>query len=239
MRRDQPPHRDSVLLLVGTDSSLRDALQSTLTYSGFMVKEARSADDALALLLESDFDLVLLNVDIGKMSGLEICRELRSQAPELGIVMVTERGSETQMVQALEAGADDYVTRRFRFRDLSARLRAVLRRTRADPSPQVSVLSAGDLEVDLNRRLLRRAGKIVHLTPTEFELLVFLMKNEGVLLTHSKLLQTIWGPEYGQELEYLRTYMRMLRKKIEDDPAKPKYLFTEPWLGYRFCNPSD
>jgi two-component system KDP operon response regulator KdpE len=153
--------------------------------------------------------------------------------------MVTVRDSVSDMVQALEAGADDYVTKRFRFRELAARVRAVLRRTQEENAVELHLLRAGDLEVDQDRRLLRRAGKMVHLTPTEFDLLVFLMKNEGILLTHSELLQRIWGPEYGEELEYLRTYMGMLRKKIEDDPAKPRYLFTEPWVGYRFCNPSN
>jgi two-component system KDP operon response regulator KdpE len=207
--------------------------------SGFLVEEAQSADGALALIHECRFDLVVLSTELPEMSGLEVCRQVRKHTPELGIVMVTERDSESEMVQALEAGADDYVTKRFRFRELTARVRAVLRRIQTDNPAEFRVLRAGDLEVDLDRRLLRRAGKIVHLTPTEFALLAFLMKNEGVLLTHSKLLQTIWGQEYGEELEYLRTYMRMLRKKIEDDPAKPRYLFTEPRVGYRFCNPSN
>lgn len=239
MRRDADQYRDSVLLLVGADTSLSRVLRTTLMDSGFLVEEARSADGALALIRECRFDLVVLSTDLPEMSGLELCRQVRKHTPELGIVMVTERDSESEMVQALEAGADDYVTTRFRFRELTARVRAVLRRTQANNPAELRVLRAGDLEVDLDRRLLRRAGKIVHLTPTEFALLAFLMKNEGVLLTHSKLLQTIWGQEYGEELEYLRTYMRMLRKKIEDDPAKPRYLFTEPRVGYRFCNPSN
>jgi two-component system KDP operon response regulator KdpE len=239
MRRCAGPHRDPVLLVVSADALLRQALQTTLTGSGFLVEVARTADDALSLIHGSHFDLVVLSIDLPEKSGLEVCRQMRSHASELGIVVVTERDSEREMVQSLEAGADDYVTGRFQFRELTARVRAVLRRTQTNNTVEIPVLRAGDLEVDPDRRLLRRAGKVVHLTPTEFDLLVFLMKNEGVLVTHSKLLQTIWGPEYGEELEYLRTYMRMLRKKIEDDPAKPRYLFTEPWVGYRFCNPSN
>jgi two-component system KDP operon response regulator KdpE len=239
MRRYAGPHRDPVLLLVSADALLRQALQTTLTDSGFLLEVARTADDALSLIQGSQVDLVILCIDLPDKSGLEVCRQMRSQASKLGIVMVTERDSEHEMVQALEAGADDYVTTRFQFRELTARVRAVLRRTQTNDTVQIHVLRAGDLEVDLDRRLLRRAGKIVHLTPTEFDLLVFLMKNEGVPITHSKLLQTIWGPEYGAELEYLRTYIRMLRKNIEDDPAKPRYLFTEPRVGYRFCNPSN
>jgi two-component system, OmpR family, KDP operon response regulator KdpE len=142
------------------------------------------------------------------------------------------------MVQALEAGADDYVTKPFRLGELTARCRAVLRRVHAGNAAGEVSISAGDLELDLNRRLLRKAGKVVHLTPTEFNLLAFLMKNQGIPLNHAKLLRTIWGPEYGEELEYLRSYVRLLRKKIENDPAQPKYLVTEPWLGYRFCSPS-
>jgi two-component system, OmpR family, KDP operon response regulator KdpE len=229
----------SSLLVVEDDPSLRKVLLTTLTASGFVVEEARSGDEALALMHEDRFDLVVLDINMPGLSGLEVCRQMRSRAPQLGIVMVTVRDAENDMVQALEAGADDYVTKPFRFRELTARVRAVLRRTQAENAADVHVLQAGNLELDLDRRLVRRGGEIVHLTPTEFDLLAFLMKNEGVPLTHAKLLRTIWGPEYGEELEYLRTYMRMLRKKIEDDPARPKYLFTEPWVGYRFCNPSN
>jgi two-component system, OmpR family, KDP operon response regulator KdpE len=218
---------------------LRQVLQTTLAGSEFLVEVARTADDALSLIYKSHFDLVVLSIDLPQRSGVEVCWQMRCHAPELGIVMVTVRDSESEMVQALEAGADDYVTRPFRLRELTARLRAVLRRTQTNNTVEIHVLPAGDLELDLDRRLLRRAGKIVHFTPTEFDLLVFLIKNEGVLVTHSKLLRTTWGPEYGDELEYLRTYMRMLHKTIEDDPAKPRYLFTEPCMGYRFCKPSN
>jgi two-component system KDP operon response regulator KdpE len=153
--------------------------------------------------------------------------------------MVTVRDSENDKVNALEAGADDYVTKPFRLRELIARLRAVLRRTHARDAAQPAVLTAGDLEMDLPRRLLRRGGQPVHLAPKEFELLAFMMQNQGVPLTHVKLLRAVWGIEYGNELEYLRSYVKMLRKKIEDDPAKPEYILTEPWVGYRFRNPSD
>lgn len=239
MRRSAGSQRDPVSLLISASAPLQKALQTTLVGSGFSVEGTQSAVETLARIHECRFDLVILSVDLPEMSGLEVCRQARSHAPELGIVMVTEQDSESEMVRALEAGADDYVTMRFQFRELTARVRAVLRRTQSDAAAEIHILRAGDLEVDLHRRLLCRAGKIIHLTPTEFDLLVLLMKNEGALLTHSKLLQTIWGPEYGEELEYLRTYMRMLRKKIEDDPAKPRYLFTEPWVGYRFCDPSN
>jgi len=150
--------------------------------------------------------------------------------------MVTVRDSEHDMVRALEAGADDYITKPFRLEELLARLRAVLRRTLQDTDMQ-TVVVAGDLEIDLERRVLRRAGELIHLTPTEFDLLAVLMKNQDMPVTHTKLLRTVWGPEYGEELEYLRSYVRALRRKIEDDPARPKYILTEPWVGYRFRNP--
>jgi two-component system KDP operon response regulator KdpE len=143
------------------------------------------------------------------------------------------------MVRALEAGADDYVTKPVRFGELVARMRAVLRRLHSESTTEPPVIHAGSLEIDLERHSLRKAGAIVHLTPKEFDLLALLMRNRGMPVTHAKLLRTIWGPEYGTELEYLRSYVRTLRKKIEDDPASPKYLVTEPWVGYRFSGPPD
>ena len=170
------------------------------------------------------------------MGGLEACHRIRTLAPHLGIVMVTVRDAESDIVRALDAGADDYITKPFRFGELVARLRAVLRRRDSGDVP--AVLQAGNLEIDFERRVLRRAGKVIHLTPTEFDLLALLMRNQGMPLTHAKLLNSIWGPEYREELEYLRSYVRALRRKIEDDPSRPKYIQTEPWLGYRFHNPS-
>src|SRR5262249_25159971 len=126
----------------------------------------------------------------------------------------------------------------FRFRELVARLRAVLRRTRADNGQNSSLLHAGNLELDLDRHIVRRAGEEIHLSPKEFDLLAFLMRHQDIPLTHIKLLRAIWGVEYGNEFEYLRSYVRMLRKKIENDPAEPQYILTEPWVGYRFHNPS-
>jgi two-component system, OmpR family, KDP operon response regulator KdpE len=148
---------------------------------------------------------------------------------------------EEDKVRALEAGADDYVSKPFRLRELVARLRAVLRRTQVQIAEEIKpeLIQAGDLVVDLRRRLLWRRGKPVHLSPKEFEVLAFMIQNQGAPLTHAKLLRSVWGPEYGNEQEYLRSYVRMLRKKIEDDPAKPQYIVTEPWVGYRFRNPSD
>ncbi len=153
--------------------------------------------------------------------------------------MVTVRESEEDKVEALEAGADDFVTKPYRLRELVARLRAVLRRSASRSAPLDTVLRAGALELDLDRRLVSKSGVPIHLSPTEFELLAYLVRHQGAPVLHSRLLQAVWGPEYGGELEYLRSYVKMLRKKIEDDPARPEYILTEPWVGYRFRNPSD
>lgn len=227
------------VLVVDDEPSLRKVLRTSLSACGFTVDEARSGEEALGLTQNQIFDLILLDVNMPGIGGVEACRRLRDMAPRSGIVMVTVRDQEDDKVHALEAGADDYVTKPFRLRELVARLRAVLRRTRPLDSQEPPVLQAGNLSMDLHRRILWRGGKQVHLSPKEFELLAYMMQNQGAPLTHVKLLRSVWGPEYGNELEYLRSYVRMLRKKIEDDPAKPDYILTEPWVGYRFRNPSD
>ena len=227
------------ILVVDDETNLRQALRTSLVASGFVVQEARTGEEAVEIVREHSFDLVLLDINMRGISGVEACRRIRGFAQKTGIVMVTVRDSEDDKVRALEAGADDYITKPFLLRELVARLRAVLRRIHGSVDGNGSVLHAGALELDLEHHILRRMGEEVHLSPKEFELLAFLMKNQDVPLTHLKLLRTIWGAEYGNELEYLRSYVRMLRKKIESDPAKPDYILTEPWVGYRFRNPAD
>lgn len=227
------------VLVVDDEPSLRKVLRTSLSACGFTVSEARSGEEALGVAQVQNFDLVLLDINMPGVGGMEACRRIRDLAPRAGIVMVTVRDQEDDKVHALEAGADDYVTKPFRLRELIARLRAVLRRTRPVDAHDNSQLQAGALTMDLHRRLLWRSGKQVHLSPKEFELLAYMMQNQGAPLTHVKLLRSVWGPEYGNELEYLRSYVRMLRKKIEDDPANPRYLQTEPWVGYRFRNPAE
>jgi len=229
----------SSVLVVDDESALRKTLRASLTASGFEVEEARSGEEALGTVQQHQFDLVLLDVSMPGMSGIDACRRIRGISPQAGIVMVTVKDQEDDKVRALEAGADDYVTKPFKLRELTARLRAVLRRTRMSEAAEPVVLRAGRLELDLHERTLRRDGEEIHLSPKEFDLLAFLMKNVGAPLTHVKLLRSVWGIEYGNELEYLRSYVRMLRKKIEVDPSNPEYILTEPWLGYRFRNPSD
>ena len=226
-------------LVVDDESSFRRVLRTSLSSSGFAVEEARSGEEAVAILARSVFDMVLLDVNMPGIGGVEACREIRSHLPKIGIVMVTVQDGESDMVRALEAGADDYITKPIRFRELVARLRAVLRRLRIDDAGEPTLLQAGNLELDIHRRLLWRQGEVVHLTPTEFELLALLMRNQGTPVTHTKLLRSVWGPEYGTELEYLRSFVKTLRQKIEEDPTKPNYIVTEPWVGYRFCDPLD
>jgi len=227
------------VLVVDDEPALRKTIRASLAASGFDVEEAGTGGEALGAVQRRPFDLVLLDVNMPGMSGVEACRQIRAVAPHIGIIMVTVRDAEDDKVRALEAGADDYVTKPFRFRELIARVRAVLRRLHADTSGEQEILQNGDLKMDFGHRLVWKGSEEIRLSPKEFDLLSYLWKNQGAPLTHTKLLRAVWGPEYGNELEYLRTYVRMLRKKIEDDPAKPCYILTEPWVGYRFRNPSD
>jgi two-component system, OmpR family, KDP operon response regulator KdpE len=227
------------VLVVDDEPALRKVFRTSLAASGFVIEEARSGEEAVDILPQHPFALVLLDINMPGIGGVEACREIRALAPKIGILMVTVRDAENDMVRALEAGADDYITKPVRFRELVARMRAVVRRLEANGTTQPTVIRVADLEMDLERHSMRKAGKLIHLTPTEFDLLALLMRNQGAPVTHAKLLRTIWGPEYGTELDYLRSYVRTLRKKIEDDPASPKYILTEPWVGYRFYDPSD
>jgi len=225
------------IIVVDDEPVVRRALQVGLTATGYTVEESSTGDEALVFLRRCPVDLVLLDINMPGMPGVEACRRIRALLPRAGIVMITVRDSEESKVEALEAGADDYITKPFHLRELVARLRAVARRTRIEVPQPNHVLRAGDVEIDLQRRTLKKAGDAIHLSPTEFNLLAYLMERRDVPVTHSTLLRAIWGPEYGRELEYLRTYIRTLRRKIEDNPARPEYLVTEPWLGYRFRDP--
>jgi two-component system KDP operon response regulator KdpE len=232
-----PSH--SSVLVVDDEESLRKTLRTSLSASGFTVMEARNGEEALDTIQQHRFDLVLLDISMPGIGGVEACRKLREIAPQTGIIMVTVRDLEDDKVQALEAGADDYVTKPFLLRELTARLRSVLRRTRVPMETAAVVLEAGNLKLDLERRSLWRREEEIHLSPTEFDVLAYLMKNQGAPLMHVKILRAIWGADYCTEVGYLRSYIKMLRKKIETDPAEPEYILTEPWVGYRFCNPSD
>lgn len=227
------------LLVVDDEPGIRRVLRTSLVSTGFAIEEASDGETALGKFRHSPSDLVLLDINMPGMGGIETCRRIRRLAPDTGIVMISVRGQEEDKVQALEAGADDYITKPFRFRELLARLRAVYRRTHNAESAQPTILRADALELNLESRLLRKTGVEIHLSQREFDILAYLMRHPNTPIPHARLLQAVWGPEYGGELEYLRTYIRHLRKKIEQDPARPEYLLTEPWVGYRFRNPAD
>jgi two-component system, OmpR family, KDP operon response regulator KdpE len=226
------------VLVVDNDVAMRRALRSSLAAQSYSVAEARSGEEALDEMSQRPADMVLLDIEMPGIGGLEACRRIRSSVPQAGVIMVTVCDSEEDKIRALEAGADDYVTKPFSFRELLARLRAVSRRLGFEQPARAAGFRIGDLELDLNRRLLRRRGEEVHLSPTEFSLLAYLMQHANIPIEHGKLLRAIWGPEYGSELEYLRTYIKRLRRKIEQDALNPEYLVTVPWLGYRFRDPS-
>jgi len=238
-KTDPTEHAEPVsVLLVDDDSFMRHALRVSLSARGYLVEEAQNGEEGIQAVTNKSIDLVLLDVNMPGIGGIEACESIRGLRPGTGILMLTVRDAEENIIAALEAGADDYVAKPFRFGELVARMRAVERRIRAEAPPSMEVLRIGQLEMDLKRRTLKKGGREVRLSPTEFNLLAYLMRRPGVPVSHTKLLRAVWGPEYGRELEYLRTYFKMLRKKIEDDPARPEYIITEPWLGYRLQDPT-
>src|SRR5215469_611568 len=204
------------VLVALDDAPLRQALLDSLADTGFVLEEAGSGAEALERIGLVRYDLVLLDLDGAR--GLDICKRIRAASPRLGIVMVRAGGAPEDGILALEAGADDCVSAPFRFREIVARLSAVLRRSPQENSRRSAILRAGVLEVDVRRRVCHRAGKRVHLSPKEFDLLVVLMKNAGVALPHIKLLRAVWGSESSRDFMYLRSYVKALRKKLEADP---------------------
>jgi two-component system KDP operon response regulator KdpE len=222
------------LLVVDDETAIRWALRNTLQRMNFEISEAETGEQAIALVRTIRFDAVLLDIGMPGMSGFETCRRIRKLVPLLGIIMLTVKNAEEDKIQALDAGADDYITKPFHVGELAARLRAAVRRSNASQVSHASAISIGEIELDPARRLVKRAGTAIHLTAKEFELLHFLMAHAGFPLTHARILAAVWGPEYGGELEYLRTFVRQLRKKLGDDASRPKYLVTDAQVGYRF-----
>lgn len=222
------------VLVVDDEPSIRRALHNVLSTLGFDIEEASRGEQAIAFVRTERYDAALLDINMPGMGGIEACRTLRRLFPRLPILMLTVRDSEDDKIEALDAGADDYVTKPFQMGELMARVRAAVRRSHAIHDDNDSLITIGDIELDLERRLVRKLGNIIHLTPKEFDLLYYLMSHAGKPLTHARLLSSVWGIEYGSESEYLRTYMRQLRKKLEKNPARPEYLLTESHFGYRF-----
>ena len=222
------------LLIVDDERSIRLSLRTILVNFGYEVVEAARGEEALALARTAQFAAVLLDINMPGMGGIEVCRTLRKNDPRLPIVMLTVQDSEDRKVEALDAGADDYITKPFQLRELTARLRAAVRRNRTDDGNDNRMIMIGDVLLDPDRHLVEKKGKAVHLTPKQFEVLHYLMANAGRPIPHARLLRSVWGPEYGNELEYLRTFIRQIRMKIENDPANPTYLLTDSHIGYRF-----
>jgi len=222
------------ILVVDDEPQIRRVLRSTLSFRGYEISEAVSGEDALELARKLKPDLILLDVNLPGMNGVETCREFRRWS-DVPIIMLTVRNAERDKVVALDAGADDYVTKPFGIEELLARVRASLRRHSVGDA--VPAFQAKDLFVDFEERRVIARGEEVHLAPKEFEVLRQLMANQGKPVTHRRLLQSVWGPEYGEETENLRVVINQLRKKIEKDPAQPRYILTEPWVGYRFQPP--
>jgi two-component system KDP operon response regulator KdpE len=226
-----------LILVVDDEMSIRRALHATLYKLGFTTVEAARGEEALSLVRTNPFDAVLLDINMPGMTGIDTCRNMRRLLPRTPILMLTVRDSEDDKVEALDAGADDYITKPFQLRELTARIRAAMRWAKAAASheeTEAPVLHVGDIELDPVRRTVKKANRLVHLTPKEFELTYQLMSYAGRPIPHSRLLNSVWGPEYGGELEYLRTFMHQLRRKLEDDPANPQYLLTDAHVGYRF-----
>jgi two-component system KDP operon response regulator KdpE len=222
------------ILVVDDEPQIRRVLRSTLSSQGYVITDAKTGEEAVESVRKSKPDLVLLDVNMPGMGGIEACREIR-RASEAPIIMLTVRNAEKDKVVALDAGADDYVVKPFGIEELLARIRAALRRYA--PGDALPPFVSKDLALDFESRQLIVRGEEVHLTPKEFDVLKHLIANQGKPLTHRRILQSVWGPDYGEETENLRVVINQLRKKIEVDPAHPKYIRTEPWVGYRFQPP--
>ena len=228
--------KSATILVVDDEPQIRRVLLATLSAQGYAIVEARDGQEALLKLRSDRPDLVLLDMNMPVMDGLEACRAMRADS-EIPIIMLTVRNDEKDKVRALDAGADDYIVKPFGIQELLARVRAALRRSSSDEAEPVIV--SKELSFDFGKRSISVRGKPLHLTPKEFDLLRHLVASQGMPITHRRLLQAVWGPDYGEETESLRVVINQLRKKIESDPAKPKYIRTEPWIGYRFVAPED
>lgn len=220
------------ILVVDDEPQIRRVMRAALAANGYEIHEARTGEEAVERLRESNPDVILLDMNMPGMGGMAACREIRAVS-EAAVIVLSIRDSERDKIAALDAGADDYITKPFSVNELMARIRANLRRLPAQGHTEPIVVS-DDLTVDLSARQVIAHGEPVRLTPKEFDLLQYLLSNANKPIAHRKLLQTLWGPEYGDEVEYLRVFVSQLRKKIEADPAHPRYILTEPWVGYRF-----
>lgn len=219
------------ILVVDDEPQLTRVLMRSLTSKGYEVRTAGDGELAMQTFHDWTPSLVITDLAMPNMGGLELCHRLR-EISDVPIIVLSVRGEETTKVEALDAGADDYVTKPFGMDELLARIRAALRR-QLTADAETRLLEAGELRIDLDAHIVTRGGEEVHLTPKEFDLLAHLMRNAGRVLTHRALLGAVWGGDYTEQHEYLRVFIGQLRKKIERDPSNPRYILTEPWVGYR------
>ncbi|MGD0737885.1 MAG: response regulator transcription factor [Terracidiphilus sp.] len=224
------------ILVVDDEAAIRRALKPPLAELGFQVAEASRGEEALQMLRAGVYDAVLLDVNMPGIGGLETLRRIRSFASRLPILMLTVRDQENEKVEALDLGADDYVTKPFSTRELIARIRAAVRRVKAPIRAEDAPIEIGELRLEPVKRTVTKRGQAVHVTRKEFDILHCLMSRAGRVVTYSKLLTAVWGADCREEVEYLRTFVRQLRKKIEDDASNPVYLLTDVYVGYRFAD---
>jgi two-component system, OmpR family, KDP operon response regulator KdpE len=222
---------ESRILVVDDEPQIRRVMRTVLTHAGYEVADARTGHEAVQRLHSEKFDLILLDINMPGMTGIEACRQIRLVS-DVCIIMMTVRDRESDKVSALDVGADDYVTKPFGMPEMLARIRAVMRRNAPTPFAGVGNVWIGDVEVDFRARRLTSKGKQVRLSSKEFDLLSYLAAHPNRVIPHEELLRAVWGPEYGEEREYLRVFINRLRKKIEPSPQDPQYLIKEPWIGY-------
>jgi len=221
------------ILVVDDEPQITRVLKTTLSSQGYGVRTASDGDEALQMLKEWTPDLVITDLRMPNLGGLELCRQIRAKS-RIPIIVLSVKGEERIKVEALDAGADDYVTKPFGVHELLARVRAALRRAAAPEEPESPLIEAGDFRIDIATRSVRVRDREVHLTPKEFDLLIYLARHAGKVLTHRNLLAAVWGGNSVEQPEYLRVFVGHLRKKLEPDEATPRYILTEPWVGYRF-----
>jgi len=222
----------SRILVVDDETQITRVLKTTLNMQGYEVKTAADGESGLHAVFDWLPDLVITDLAMPGMSGVELCRAVRERS-QVPIIVLSVRGEEKSKIEALDAGADDYVTKPFSVNELMARVRANLRRVTAAAETAAVPIQEGDFHIDPESRLVRVGDKEVHLTPKEFDLLVFMARHPNKVLTHRVLLNAVWGGESVQQPEYLRVFINQLRKKIEPDET-PRYILTDPWVGYRF-----
>jgi len=224
------------VLIVDDEAAIRRALRPPLAELGFQVHEASRGEEALQLLHSSPVDVVLLDINMPGIGGIETLRRIRAFAPRLPVLMVTVLEAEEEKVEALELGADDYITKPFSTRELIARIRTAHRRVHAPVHVEDAPIEIGEIRLTPARRSVTKRSQPIHLTRKEYDILYCLMSRAGRVITYARLLTAVWGADCREEVEYLRTFIRQLRKKIEDDASNPIYLLTDVYVGYRFAD---